>query len=583
MPRNGSGRCPRPDPLESGPVPKRSSLFLLKEDRPFFHARYVKMKSMSGPEIDSPLFGRRRMPLLFVIFFLALLVRIAFLIHYQMIDTDSAYYGSIARFFAGGHWQRALDPYWPPLFPFFASLLFRLGLSLEAAGIAVSLFASAGLVFICFFLGERLAGTRAGFMAAGLAALHPRLVEISQAFMTEPLYVFFSASALLLFCRIIAARHREAVEPKASRFLALGFLLSLSFLTRPEGFFYFVLIFAAAGWLFLIKPVLGKRDALTRPASGVLPLLLLLAGFLLPSLPYIVRLTKLQGHLTLGEKAEANVYLTYRDEYQKAGIPVEISDYESITEASAPRRPGNYRAFEFIRKRPEKIFLNALKIIPRALLDKIPSLMYWPLLVLSALGLLYRKKTRRNVHDLVFAAWILVPVALYAPLFLYRRFFTAVLPPLIVWCAVGLEELRPRLPRKAFWIVLGLGAAGMIGVTQLSLSRQSWPVLYKEAGLWVKSRAEKNVILAGRKPETSFYAEAGFRPLEPQRMEDLAGFLKKENVTYLVVEDYILPSSHPQLISLLDPAKAPPWLAPVFSAARNGHRLILYRFTGDRY
>ena len=139
-----------------------------------------------------------------------------------MIDTDSAYYGNIARLFAAGHWQKALDPYWPPLYPFFTSLLYRLGIRLEASSILVSLLASAGTVFLCFFLGKRLGGERAGLIAAGLAALHPLLISISQSFLTEPLFLFFSGAALALFCRIFDGQSHETKGSQPLLFVAPG-------------------------------------------------------------------------------------------------------------------------------------------------------------------------------------------------------------------------------------------------------------------------------------------------------------------------------------------------------------------------
>jgi hypothetical protein len=144
-----------------------------------FHLIYssLKRRLSSSPSL-----------VLLLIFILALAIRVVFLIHYGMIETDGAYYGAVARLFADGHWAKACDPYWPPLFPFLMILPFKLGLSLEASGIVISLLASAGCVIVCFFLAQLIAGEKAGLLAAGLAAVHPRLISISQSFMTESLY-----------------------------------------------------------------------------------------------------------------------------------------------------------------------------------------------------------------------------------------------------------------------------------------------------------------------------------------------------------------------------------------------------------
>jgi hypothetical protein len=358
----------------------------------------------------------------------------------------------------------------------------------------------------------------------------------------------------------------------------MGLLLSLAYLTRPEAFFSLLLVLALLTWSFVLEPALKKGASPRNLAVHVLLIILVLVSFLVPSSPYLHRLMKLQGRFSLGEKAEANFYGAYKDAYKKAGIPIELSDYASITGPEIARRPGNYHVFQFARRRPGDIALRTAQNIPRALLDKMPSLMYWPLMLLSLVGLIYRKRTKRSSMDLIFGLWVLVPVVLYSPLFLYRRFFSVALPPLIVWSAVGLEELRYVVPRKIFRIFAGVGIVLLLVMANSDLSRQSWPILYKDAGRWLKASAEKPAVLTGRKPETSFYAEAEFRPLKAQNEEDLLNFLKSENVTHLVVEDYILPASHPQLAYLLNPHDAPPWLAPVYSAAKKGHTLIIYKF-----
>ncbi|MGB8952039.1 MAG: hypothetical protein WCC06_05155 [Candidatus Aminicenantales bacterium] len=519
-----------------------------------------------------------------VIFILAAALRTVLLVHYRMIDTDSAYYGNIARLFASGHWVKACDPYWPPLYPFLASLPYESGLSLEAAGIIISLLASSGCVIVCFLLARIVASTSAGFLAAGLAAIHPRLIGISQSFLTEPLYAFFICGGLALFgLAFKSAEHRSFLK-NSLLFFASGVLLALSFLTRHEGALYFLLllIFSIAG--LLLKPVFSKMAPLkSRPKNrhALLPLFLL-AGFVSVSLVYIYQVTRLEGRLTLGEKAEANFYIAYKSEYEKAGISVEHSDYDSITGPEHPRRPGNYRVFEFIRKRPEKIIRQTLRNLPKALLDKIPSLMTWPFIALSLVGLIFRRRIRRVPFEKLLVLWILVAVFIYSPLFLFRRFFIATVPVFLVWGAVGLEELRHRMKRRLFLILLSLWSVFSVLSANFSLSSQSWPILYKEAGLWLKAQGIKPLVLAGRKPETSFYAEAEFRPLKGQAVEELKNFFIQESATHLIVEDYILPSSHPGLVDLLDPAKAPVWLNPIHSAARDGHRLIIYEYSPDR-
>jgi hypothetical protein len=303
------------------------------------------------------------------------------------------------------------------------------------------------------------------------------------------------------------------------------------------------------------------------------------AVFTAVPLLYIVQVTKLTGRLTLGEKAEANFYLAYKEDYKWEGIPVHHSDYTSITGFNQARKPGNYHVFEFIRKHPVKILIQTGRNIPRALFDKIPSLLSWPFLALGLFGLVYRKKILRSPLKKLYIFWILAAVLLYSPLFLYRRFFVATVPVFLALGAVGLEELRLHWKNRIY-LFAGLGVWSILSIlgANSSLASQQWPVLYKEAGLWLKSRNITPLVLAARKPETSYYAQAEFRPLDGNDMEGLKFFLDRENVTHIVAEDYILPSSHPGLKDLLDPGRVPGWLHPVFRASKEGHHIIIYAY-----
>jgi len=136
---------------------------------------------------------------LLALFAAAALWRVAMLAFYRMVETDSSYYGAAARFFAEGYWAKALDPSWPPLFPFFTSLPYRLGVPLEASGIAVSLVAGALVVFPVYYIARRIAGAGVGFTAAVIAAFHPRLIILSQSYLAESVYILFSISALAVF------------------------------------------------------------------------------------------------------------------------------------------------------------------------------------------------------------------------------------------------------------------------------------------------------------------------------------------------------------------------------------------------
>ena len=491
----------------------------------------------------------------------AVALRVLSLLHPHLIDTDGAYYGAVARWFAAGHWAKALDPVWPPLYPLLVSGFVRLGIPVEAAGIGVSMVAS--LVCVCTSAGlaRAIGGERAGVAAAWLAAVHPKLVVFSLQLLTEMTYVAFASAALW----ILAARARRRMVQAACGGASLG----AAFLVRPEAL---ALLVPTLGWLFWVD----RRQALRRRARRVAACAV---GFACLALPYIGWVSHLEGRFTPGEKGALNFYLTYRDRYVADGIPVRPADFAAITAPETRREPGDYNIGAFLRRHPGMVLRHAAANVPRALFDKLPGLVGWPLFALAVAGVVVRRRDARLRPSLLWAAWIVTIAAAIAPIFLYRRFFVAAIPPCIAWGALAVDAAWTRWPRRP--VTLGFAAllVGLVIANQVTLGRAQPPLLYRDAGLALRARAGPGAIVAARKPETSFYAAAQFRPLEGQDWATLRAGLERDQVTHVVAEDYILPRSHPGLVGLLQPEQVPGWLTLLYETRDARHRVLVYAFT----
>ena len=117
---------------------------------------------------------------------------------------------------------------YPPLHPFVVSLFARLGFrSVEWQRICLSVVGT-GTVIIIGLLGRRVAGARAGIVAALLAAVSPMMFLPEVTLMSETVFVFLVALALLL-----ATRAHESPTPLAIG--AIGLVLGFATLTRAEG------------------------------------------------------------------------------------------------------------------------------------------------------------------------------------------------------------------------------------------------------------------------------------------------------------------------------------------------------------
>jgi 4-amino-4-deoxy-L-arabinose transferase-like glycosyltransferase len=115
--------------------------------------------------------------------------------------------------------------------PFYSVVLAGLaelgGRSPDAQRLAGAAF-GAGTIVAVGLIGRRLAGARAGLIAAGLAAVYPVLIAADGALMSESLLGLLAGLSLLAALRLVE-------RPTTGRALALGVALGLAALTRSEG------------------------------------------------------------------------------------------------------------------------------------------------------------------------------------------------------------------------------------------------------------------------------------------------------------------------------------------------------------
>lgn len=119
---------------------------------------------------------------------------------------------------------------------FFSTILaqlHRLGLSWELAPKVLGVTLSSLAVLPIFGWVRRQFDDRVAVVACLLYAVHPDLIEWSPEAMREPTFWFFFASALYLSWRAV-------VEVRWGVFLAAGVAITLSTLTRVEGYFLFI-------------------------------------------------------------------------------------------------------------------------------------------------------------------------------------------------------------------------------------------------------------------------------------------------------------------------------------------------------
>jgi 4-amino-4-deoxy-L-arabinose transferase-like glycosyltransferase len=138
----------------------------------------------------------------------------------------------------------------PPFYSVVLALPALVGLdSPDAQRLAGSVFGAVTILALGL-LGRRLAGDRAGLIAAAIAAVYPTLIAADGALMSETLYGALAALTLLAAYRLVEA-------PGVGRALALGAVAGLAALTRGEALALLPLVLIP-----LLRRPAGPRAAL---------------------------------------------------------------------------------------------------------------------------------------------------------------------------------------------------------------------------------------------------------------------------------------------------------------------------------
>lgn len=173
------------------------------------------------------------------------------------IFNDEAYYSTLARLVVDGEgFVRPAEFYRDhislptaeraPLFTTLVAGLYKLGFA-GGDGRLVGLFTGGGTIAALGLLGRRLAGSRAGLIAAGIAALYPILIAADGAMMTESTYGLFAAFSMLVAYRLLDS-------PSLPYALLLGALLGLAALARGEALLLLPLLLIPIVWRHGLRP-----------------------------------------------------------------------------------------------------------------------------------------------------------------------------------------------------------------------------------------------------------------------------------------------------------------------------------------
>jgi len=173
---------------------------------------------------------------------------------------------------------------WPPAYTATLALSFVILRDSLIAMKIVNILLAASAVWLTYLLAQRLFGTRAGLMSAGIIALFPSYVYVSTISLAENLFV----PAFVLVVLLMAHWGLTApAAPTPVRSLVLGGAVAFTALTRAEGV-----------WLFLPAVVVWAIASRDRTAAAR-SVCLVLVGAAIVFTPWTVRNLTQLGEFTL--------------------------------------------------------------------------------------------------------------------------------------------------------------------------------------------------------------------------------------------------------------------------------------------
>jgi 4-amino-4-deoxy-L-arabinose transferase-like glycosyltransferase len=155
----------------------------------------------------------------------------------------------------------------PPLYLLFLAAPSAVGLRTVLEHLLWSTLLGTGTIVVIGVLGRRVAGARAGLLAAALAAVYPNIWLHDGALLSETMAIFVVTVTLLL-------AYRAWDHPSWGRTVALGVACGLAMLTRSE---LALLVPAVLAPVVLLARGISTRDRLLRLAAGTVAALVVIA------------------------------------------------------------------------------------------------------------------------------------------------------------------------------------------------------------------------------------------------------------------------------------------------------------------
>jgi 4-amino-4-deoxy-L-arabinose transferase-like glycosyltransferase len=487
--------------------------------------------------------------------FSALLIRVFFIPQNTVINGDGIYYATLGKRLISGDISGGISAYWSPLYSLLVGIFTLFFGNSEFAGRIVSMVAGTLLIVPVYYLIRNFYGRLAAYLGTILLIVHPLLIKSSVWIMTESLYT-------LIFTTAILTTWYALRDGKAKTFFITGLLFGAAYLTKPEAIGFLGLLFI----LTIGAKFFRRKINVRRYAAGYL---LLLLGFTIFFLPYVIFLHQKTGNWTISQKIMINFpaadfdgnllkltndgQITMQDRVWGDIYDTENRPVVALPSAEkSPSAPISFwsRMYSTVTILGDKgIFL-----LKKQFRDYIPIILPYIFILLIIAGFFFkpwtRMRTAREVYLLAFFACTFIGYALSA---VELRYLFPVIPILLAWVASGIigfgewmsksisnllrtdKRINPNFVRIFTLFVLIISLIPLFA-SQFKPDRiQYVPLEEKQAGLWIKNNAGLSpLVVMSSHGTAAFYAGAKHLFVPDEDFPTVLEYARRQKVNYLI-------------------------------------------------
>ena len=462
-----------------------------------------------------------------------------FIANAQIITNDGLLYIKIAKSISSGDLQGVTDYGFFNLYSFLIAL-FQIALhDWEFSGKMVSIVFGTLTIIPLFFLTKRLFNQNVAIVSALLYCIHPRFVEYSSDVLREPVFWFFSVTALWLTWEGIS---RKKYFPFVLSSLATG----LAIFSRLEGALVFFVVILWILW-FLFSDRRNRKKGL---------LYVFIFVFSLPILasPGLVILKNKLNRWEAGLSIDKIPQLIYGNN-QQLELEQEFSRDVSGKSQAFYNLSTRHRYTTFLAEVLYKFFKSSNIV----------------LFLLFICGIYKRRFIPYSQKDIIVLIWFSLAFLgsyLYAAktYYLGTRHGLLMVLPALAWTGIGFYEIRERIRKwlggvnlfqryarfdTVFLVILILVAL----VPQTVFSYRHDKVEIKKAGIELKKMGFSNTtfIVQPTLSRVAFYADAEATYLPDETDENkLVAFLDEHKDQLLVVDDRTIDKQVPFLKKIIN-------------------------------